>query len=53
MVRATVLLGRGSHRKRRVMTAVAAVSLAGLLGVPAAAAQASGGALRAAPSSCP
>ncbi|MGA8462737.1 MAG: glycoside hydrolase family 3 C-terminal domain-containing protein [Trebonia sp.] len=36
-----------------MVTAVAAVSLAGLLGVPAAAAQASGGALRAAPSSCP
>ena len=52
-MRATVLLGRGSHRKRRVVTAVAAVSLAGLLGVPAAAAQASGGALHAAPSSCP
>ena len=54
MVRATVLLGRGSHRKRRVVTAVAAVSLAGLIGVPAAAAQTSAGALRAAPpSSCP
>jgi beta-glucosidase len=54
MVRANVLLGRGSHRKRRVVTAVAAVSLAGLIGVPAAAAQTSAGALRAAPpSSCP
>src|SRR5215472_14744379 len=54
MVRANVLLGRGSHRKRRVVTAVAAVSLAGLIGVPAAEAQTSAGALRAAPpSSCP
>ena len=54
MVRANVLLGRGSLRKRRVVTAVAAVSLAGLIGVPAAAAQTSAGALRAAPpSSCP
>jgi len=54
MVRANVLLGRGSHRKRRIVTVVAAVSLAGLIGVPAAAAQTSAGALRAAPpSSCP
>ena len=53
MVRANVLLGRGSHRKRRVVTAVAAVSLAGLIGVPAAAAQASPGARSAPSSSCP
>ena len=38
MVRANLLQGLGSCRKRRVMTAVAAAVLAGLLAVPAAAA---------------
>ena len=53
MVRANVLLGLRSHRKRRVVTAVAAVSLAGLIGIPAAAAQTSAGAQPAASPSCP
>src|SRR5215471_14076132 len=53
MVRSNVLLGLGSHRKRRVVTAVVAVGLAGLIGVPAAAAQTSAAAPRAPGGSCP
>jgi len=53
MARANVLLGLRSHRKRRVVTAVAAVSLAGLIGVPVAMAQTSAGAQPAASASCP
>ena len=53
MVRSNVLLGLGSRRKRRVVTAVVAVGLAGLIGVPAAAAQAGAGAQRAPGGSCP
>jgi beta-glucosidase len=53
MARANVLRRLGTYRKRRVVTAVAAVSLAVLVGVPAAAAQAGAGAQRAPGSSCP
>ena len=53
MVRANLLQGLGSCRKRRVVTAVAAVGLAGLVGVPAAAAQAGAGVQRAPGGSCP
>ena len=53
MARANVLRRLGTYRKRRVVTAVAAVSLAGLVGVPAAAAQAGAGAKSAPSPSCP
>src|SRR6516162_9012371 len=56
MAGADVLLGRGRHHKRRVITTIAAVALTGLIVVPSAAAQTTGtGAVaqRAASSSCP